>query len=151
MSVRTREWRRDGYLISTDRSRLDRDAVWEFLRTAYWSPNIVRAKVEQAIENSLVFGLFAPDGEQAGFARVVTDRTSFAWLADVFVLEQHRGRGLGVWLVATAVTHPDVADIRIVLGTRDAHGLYERFGFEPVTSGRMMERTAPRGEAAAPA
>jgi GNAT superfamily N-acetyltransferase len=151
MSVRPTEWRRDGYLISTDRSRLDRDAIWTFLRTAYWSPGIVRDKVEQAIENSLAFGLFAPDGAQAGFARVVTDRTSFAWLADVFVLEPHRGRGLGVWLVATAVTHPDVAEIRIVLGTRDAHGLYERFGFEPVTPGRMMERTAPRGEAATPA
>jgi GNAT superfamily N-acetyltransferase len=151
VSVRTGEWRRGGYLISTDRTRLDREVIWNFLRTAYWSPDIVRDKVEQAIENSLVFGLFAPDGEQAGFARIVTDRTTFAWLADVFVLEKHRGRGLGVWLVATAVTHPTVADIRIVLGTRDAHGLYERFGFVPVTPGRMMERHAPRGDAATPA
>jgi GNAT superfamily N-acetyltransferase len=145
------EWRRGGYLISTDRSRLDRDAIWRFLRTAYWSPDIAREKVEQQIENSLVFGLFAPTGEQAGFARLVTDRASFAWLADVFVLEQHRGRGLGVWLVGIAVTHPDVADLRIVLGTRDAHGLYERFGFGPVNPARVMERTALRGEAATPA
>jgi GNAT superfamily N-acetyltransferase len=145
------EWLRDGYLISTDPTRLDRDVIWKFLRTAYWSPNIAREKVEQAIDNSLVFGLFAPAGEQAGFARLVTDRTSFGWLADVFVLEQHRGRGLGVWLVGIAVTHPDVADIRIVLGTRDAHGLYERFGFGPVNPERMMERKAARGEAAAPA
>jgi GNAT superfamily N-acetyltransferase len=140
----TAEWRRnDGYVISTDRARLDREAIWRFLRTAYWSPGIAREHVDRAIENSLAFGLFAPGGAQAGFARLVTDAASFAWLADVFVLEHHRGRGLGVWLVQTAVTHPSVAELRILLGTRDAHGLYERFGFCPVDSGRMMERGKP--------
>jgi GNAT superfamily N-acetyltransferase len=140
----TAEWRSDaGYVISTDQARLDRQAIWRYLRTAYWSPGIARERVERAIENSLTFGLFAPDGAQAGFARLVTDTTSFAWLADVFVLEEHRGRGLGVWLVQTAVTHPSVAELRIVLGTRDAHGLYERFGFRPVDPQRVMERGKP--------
>ena len=136
------EWERDGYVISTDRSRLDRDAVWRFLQTAYWSPGIARVTVERNIENALVFGLYAPDGGQAGFARFVTDTGSFAWLADVFVLPAHRGRGLGVWLVGTAVSHPAVARLRILLGTRDAHGLYERFGFHVVDPPRMMERPA---------
>ena len=147
MTSEAMQWRRDGYLISTDWRRLDLDAIWQFLRTAYWSPNIAREKVVLAAENSLVFGLFAPGGEQAGFARLVTDRASFAWLADVFVLERHRGLGLGVWLVHTAITHPAVADIRIVLATRDAHTLYERFGFTPVETGRVMERRpAPEAE-----
>lgn len=138
------EWRRDGYLISTDPDRLDRDAIWRFLRTTYWSPGIDPATVERAIDNSLPFGLYA-DGEQAGFARAVTDTARFAWLADVFVMPEHRGRGLGVWLVETVLSHPDLAGIRIVLGTKDAHTLYGRFGFRAVDPARMMERrTAQR-------
>jgi GNAT superfamily N-acetyltransferase len=140
------EWRRDGYLISTDPARLDREAIWRFLRTSYWSPNIARETVERAIQNSLVFGLFAAGGDQAGFARVVTDKARFAWLADVFVLEQHRGEGLGVWLVETALCHPELAGLRFVLGTADAHGLYERFGFRAVDPARMMERAAGAGD-----
>jgi predicted N-acetyltransferase YhbS len=142
------EWRRAGYLISTDQDRLDRRAIWQFLRTAYWSPEIARAKVERAIDNSLAFGLFAPGGQQAGFARMVTDRATFAWLADVFVLEAHRGAGLGLWLVTTAVTHPDVADLRTILATLDAHGLYERIGFRTVEPERMMERRPAPKDAA---
>jgi GNAT superfamily N-acetyltransferase len=149
MTPETMEWRRAGYLISTDRRRLDRETIWQFLRSAYWSPDIPRAKVERAIENSLAFGLFAPDGAQAGFARIVTDRVSFAWLADVFVLEQHRGIGLGLWLVGTAVAHPHVADLRVLLGTLDAHGLYERIGFRPVEPERFMERKRSAKDAAA--
>jgi GNAT superfamily N-acetyltransferase len=134
------EHRRDGYLISTDPDRLDRAAIWRFLQTSYWSPGIAREVVERAIEHSPVFGLYAPDGAQAGFARAVTDHARFAWLADVFVLEAHRGRGLGVWLVETIVAHPELARMRIVLATADAHGLYERFGFVPVDAPRWMER-----------
>jgi GNAT superfamily N-acetyltransferase len=134
------QWRHDGYLISTDRSGLDVDAIWQFLRTSYWATGVAREVVEQSIENSLPFGMYAPDGAQAGFARVVTDRVRFAWLADVFVLDAHRGRGLGVWLVQTVVGHPDVEPVRILLGTNDAHGLYERFGFRRIDGGRMMER-----------
>ncbi len=140
------EWRRDdGYTISTDPDRVDRHAVWEFLRTSYWSPGIEFEQVSQGIDNSLVFGLADPGGAQAGFARAVTDRTRFAWLADVFVLESHRGRGLGVWLVQTVLRHPDLARLRILLGTADAHGLYARFGFAPVNAQRMMERRPPAG------
>jgi GNAT superfamily N-acetyltransferase len=145
------EWQRERYVISTDPGRLDREAIWRFLRTSYWSPNVRREVVEAAIDNSLVFGLFAPDGDQAGFARAVTDRARFAWLADVFVLDEHRGRGLGVWLVQTALSHPDLASLRIVLGTADAHGLYARFGFAAVDSGRMMERAARPADARATA
>jgi GNAT superfamily N-acetyltransferase len=134
-------WQRDGYEISTDRDRLDLDAIWGFLRSSYWwAPGTARDVLERAIENSLPLGLFAADGSQAGFARVVTDRARFAWLADVFVLEPHRGRGLGIWLVDTALSHPDVAGIQVVLRTADAHGLYDRFGFRPADSERMMER-----------
>ena len=134
------ERRRDGYVISTDPQRLDREAVWRFLRTAYWSPGIEREILDRGIDNSLVFGLYDPTGAQAGFARIVTDWARFAWLADVFVLEHHRGRGLGVWLVETVVGHPDLTGLRLVLATADAHGLYERFGFAPVAGARMMER-----------
>jgi GNAT superfamily N-acetyltransferase len=138
------EWRHaDGYTISTDRDRVDRRAVWEFLRTSYWSPGISFHDVSQAMDNSLVFSLLEPGGAQAGFARAVTDRTRFAWLGDVFVLEPHRGRGLGLWLIQTILAHPDLADVRILLGTADAHGLYARFGFVPVNAERMMERRRP--------
>ena len=139
------EWQReDGYTISTDPGRIDRHAVWSFLRTSYWSPGIEPETVDRGIENSLVFGLLAPDGAQAGFGRAVTDRSRFAWLADVFVLEPHRGRGLGVWLVGTILGHPDLGDLRILLGTADGHGLYARFGFHAVDAERLMERR--RGE-----
>jgi GNAT superfamily N-acetyltransferase len=131
---------RDGYWISTDHAKQDRELIWRFLQTTYWSPGIERDTVERGIENSFVFGLFAPDGDQAGFARVVTDWARFAWLADVFVLDAHRGRGLGVWLVDTVVNHPRLSSLRIVLATADAHGLYERFGFRAVDPERMMER-----------
>jgi GNAT superfamily N-acetyltransferase len=135
--------REDGYTISTDPQRVDLDVVWGFLRTSYWSPGIDRETVGRGLAGSLVFSLIDPDGAQAGFARVVTDRTRFAWLADVFVLEAHRGRRLGVWLVETVLTHPDLIDIRMLLGTADAHTLYERFGFRPVDASRMMERPRP--------
>jgi GNAT superfamily N-acetyltransferase len=137
------EWRNaDGYLISTDPDRVDRTAVWTFLRTSYWSPGIAFETVSRAIDNSIAFGLMAPDGSQAGFARVVSDRTRFAWLADVFVLQAHRGAGLGVWLVETVLAHPELQGVRFTLATADAHGLYARFGFVPADAGRAMERPA---------
>jgi GNAT superfamily N-acetyltransferase len=132
--------RSDGFMITTELERVDLDAVWGFLRTSYWSPGIDRDTVARGLANSIVFSLLDPEGAQAGLARVVTDRTRFAWLADVFVLEAYRGRGLGVWLVATVLEHPDLRGIRMLLGTEDAHGLYERFGFRPVNPERMMER-----------
>jgi GNAT superfamily N-acetyltransferase len=123
-----------GYEISTDPDRLDVAAVHRYLsEEAYWSPGVSRAVVERAIANSLCFGLYAPGGAQAGFARAVTDRAAWAYIADVFVLEAHRGRGLGVWLMETILAHPDLQGLRrIELATDDAHGLYERFGFRPL-------------------
>lgn len=138
------EWRRDGYLITTEAARFDVTAIWEFLTASYWSPGIPRDTVEQGIANSLSFGLMTQDGEQAGFTRLVTDRATFVWLCDVFVLEPHRGSGLGKWLVQTALTHPEVAGLRVLLATRDAQGLYARFGFEPTAPGRMMQVTQTR-------
>jgi GNAT superfamily N-acetyltransferase len=139
--ARAGESRRGGYTISTDRSRLDLDLVHRFLsEDAYWSPGVARDLVERSIENSLCFGLYDVEG-QVGFARVVTDRAAFAYLADVFVLPDHRGRGLGKWLVETVLSHPDLQGVRrFFLGTADAHSLYERYGFRPVDPQRMMER-----------
>ena len=133
------EWKRDDYRISTDPKLLDCDAIHAFLRTAYWSPNVPRKVFDRSLENSLVFGLYDPEGKQAGFARVVTDRAVFAYLADVFVVDGHRGRGLGTWLVETVLSHPDLQGMRrIALGTRDAHGLYTRFGFAPADPDVLM-------------
>src|ERR1044072_9043977 len=114
------EWRRGEYSISTEQSRRDLDALHRFLsEEPDWSPGVAREIVERSIENSLCFGLYQ-DGQQVGFARVVTDKTTFAWLADVFVLSAHRGRGLGVWLVETVLAHPDLQGLRrFFLGTAD--------------------------------
>jgi GNAT superfamily N-acetyltransferase len=141
------EWRRDGYLISTDPARVDLDLVHGFLRTAYWSPNVPREVVERSVENSLVFSLYEEGGAQVGFARVVTDRAAFGYLADVFVLDEHRGGGLGKWLIETVLAHPDLQGLRrIVLGTQDAHSLYERYGFKPADASRIMTLDKPAQE-----
>jgi GNAT superfamily N-acetyltransferase len=137
------EWTRDGYLISTDPARLDRELVHRFLRDeAYWSPGISREVVDRSIDGSLNFGLYDGD-DQVGFARMVTDRATFAYLGDVFVLPSHRGRGLGTWLVETALDHPELQGLRnVMLGTDDAHELYARFGFQPIAgSERWMARS----------
>ena len=132
--------RDDGYAIATDPGRLDRRAIHAFLVTAYWSPGVPYETVDRAIGGSLPFGLYAPDGSQAGFARVVTDGATFGWIADVFVLGEHRGRGLGKWLIETVLAHPALARARrITLATADAHSLYARFGFGPADAGRLME------------
>ena len=135
------EWARDGYTISTDRARIDRAAVHAFLEDSYWSPGVPREVVDRSIDESLCFGLYAPDGTQAGFARAVTDRATCAYLADVFVVEAHRNLGLGVWLVETILGHPELQTLRRwVLFTEDAHELYARFGFVPAgTPERYME------------
>ena len=138
---------RDGYTISTDPGRLDRRAIHAYLETSYWSPGVPYEVVDRAIDASLPFGLYAPDGAQAGFARLVTDGATFGWLADVFVLDAHRGRGLGKWLVEAVLAHPVLADARrIILATADAHSLYQRFGFRPADSARVMELVRPADE-----
>lgn len=144
-----------GYTISTDPRHFDLDVIHGYLaREAYWSKGIPRAVVEKAVAHSLAFGLFRgePGAEQVGFARVVTDRASFAWLCDVFVLEAHRGKGLSKWLMETVMAHPDLQELRnFLLATRDAHSLYERFGFRPLAepSRWMAIRARPRSYAEA--
>ncbi len=124
--------RDDGYTITTDPARVDLDAVHAELTRSYWSPGIPRDVVAKGIVNSIPFSLLAPGGAQAGFARVVTDRASYAYLGDVYVAEEHRGKGLGKWLVETVLAHPDLQGVRrFALATADAHGLYARFGFAP--------------------
>ena len=118
-----------GYAITDDPQRVDIAAVHACLASSYWAPGIPRATVERAIQHSLCFSLLQGT-QQVGFARVITDRTTFAYLADVYVLEAHRGKGLAKWLVATILQHADLQRLRrFMLATRDAHGLYSQFGF----------------------
>lgn len=129
------EWRRGGYVISTDPSMLDLGAVHRFLQRSYWAADRPLETVQRSVERSLNFGLYrAGDRFQVGFARVVTDFATFAWLCDVFIDEAHRGQGLGVWLMETVVGHPELQCLRLwMLGTRDAHELYEKIGFTPLS------------------
>ena len=144
------EWTRGAYTISTDRKRLDLDVIHAFLTTSYWAEGRSRERVARSIELSLPFGLYHGDA-QVGFARVVTDDVVMAFLADVFVLPAHRGQGLGVWLVETVTSLPALRSIRRwLLGTRDAHGLYRRFGFGEPTPGMFMERPDPDSDRAEP-
>jgi GNAT superfamily N-acetyltransferase len=138
-------WERGDYLISTDRSRLDIDLIHDFLsKTAYWAVDRQREIVQRSIENSLSFGIYKGNS-QVGFARVVTDYATFAWVADVFVLPEHRGRGLSKWLMEVILAHPELQGFRRwVLATKDAHSLYARFGFIPLhRPERWMERPDP--------
>jgi len=135
---------RDQFLISTDHSRLDIDAIHAYLTRSYWAAGIPRDVVERSIRGSLCFGLFAGTA-QIGFARVITDCATFAYLADVYVLEDYRGRGLAKWLMSVVVSHPDLQGLRrFMLATRDAHGLYEQYGF------KRLESTAWHMEIARP-
>lgn len=130
----------DKYEITTDPSRLDVAAIHDFLSRSYWSPGIPRGVVERALANSLCFGLLLANA-QVGFARVVTDKATFAYLADVYVLETHRGQGLAQRLMDEIMRHPDLQGLRrMLLVTRDAHALYARYGFKPLAAPeRMME------------
>ena len=138
-----REWTRGAYTISTDPARLDLDFIHAFLVRSYWAEGRSRARVEESIVRSLVFGLYR-GREQVGFARVVTDHVVLAFLADVFVIEEHRGNGLGKWLVEVVTSLPELQSVRRwLLGTRDAHELYRRFGFGEPVAGVLMERLDP--------
>ena len=120
-------------LISTDKTLLNRTFIHQFLsERSYWAQGIPMETMNRSIENSLCFGLYRA-GRQVGFARVVTDCATFAWLADVFIVESERGQGLGKKLVPAILAHPQLQGLRrFMLGTRDAHGLYARFGFAPL-------------------
>jgi len=129
------------YDTSADKRRLDVATIHEYLTQSYWSPGVPRAIVERAIEGSLCFGVFR-EGKQVGFARVVTDKATFAYLADVFILEPHRGKGLSKRLMEFIFAHPDLQGLRrFMLATKDAHSLYRQFGFTDLSDpARFMER-----------
>ena len=121
---------RDGFTVSDDPTRLDVTAIHATLARSYWARGIPHATVERSIRGSLCLGLYDQSGAQIGFARVVTDRATFAYLCDVYVLEAYRGRGLGVWLTDCVLAHPDLQGLRrFLLTTQDAHGVYEKAGF----------------------
>lgn len=137
----SQEWRNEGYVISTDASRLDLPTIHDFLKASYWAGGVPFEVVERSVENAMVFGVYCGE-EQVGFARVVTDRATFAYLADVFVIEAYRGHGLGRWLMETVLSHPDLQGLRRwMLATKDAHELYRSFGFGGLDSPEIfMER-----------
>ena len=124
-------WHRAPYRITDDPDAVDLDVVHDFLASSYWARGIPRDTVARGIAHSVPFSLFLDD-RQVGFARAVSDRATFAYLADVFVVEDQRGRGLAAWLVSTVLAHPELQGLRRwLLATRDAHGLYLKLGFTP--------------------
>jgi len=140
------EWHRDGHTVSTDPARLDLAMIHGFLSTCYWAEGIPLEIVRRSIEHSVNFGIYEDaSGSQVGYGRVITDRATFGYLGDVFVLDGHRGRGLSKFLMECVDGHPELAGFRRwVLLTRDAHALYSRFGWAPIAKPeRYMERWAP--------
>ncbi|WP_275795050.1 GNAT family N-acetyltransferase [Aliiglaciecola sp. CAU 1673] len=126
------------YLLTDDKNRLDLDAIHQALSNSYWSPGIPKSLVAKAIQHSMCFGVFF-EGKQVGFARMITDRASFAYLADVYVLQEHSGQGVGKALMDFLLGHPELQGLRrIMLCTRDAHGLYSQFGFSEVPNPEIM-------------
>jgi len=138
------EWRREGFTISTDPERIDRDLVHAFLADSYWAGGIPRGVVDRAIEGALCFGVYADSG-QVGFARVISDFATFAYVADVFIVASHRGRGLAQWLMQAILAHPRLQGLRRwMLVTRDAHGLYRKVGFRDLAHPeRILEIADP--------
>jgi GNAT superfamily N-acetyltransferase len=138
------------YFISTDPSLLDHDFIVRSLNSTYWASDRPREVIERSLSVSLCFGAYAKaTNQQVGFARVVTDRSTFAWICDVFVAPDHRSLGLGKRLVAEIVGHPDLATASMCLGTKDAHGLYEPFGFVRLEMMRRGKETAANTESGA--
>lgn len=139
------EWQRGEYLISDDRARLDIEVIHKFVSTeSYWGIGRAIETVQRSVDNSLPFGVYR-GGEMVGFARVVTDYATFAWLADVFILKEYRGQGLSKWLVEVILAHPELQGFRRwVLATKDAHELYRKYGFQDLKRPeRWMERPDP--------
>jgi GNAT superfamily N-acetyltransferase len=141
----TAEWRRGEYCISTEKTRLDTDLIYSFLTRSYWAAGRPVEVIARSIENSLAFGVYR-NNRQVGFARVITDYATFAWVADVFILEEFRGQGLAKWLMEVIVSHPELQGFRRwVLATKDAHELYRKYGFgELKQPARWMERHDPK-------
>jgi N-acetylglutamate synthase-like GNAT family acetyltransferase len=123
---------KNGFTISTEKEKLDIDVIHSFLNRTYWAEGISKEIIRRSIEGSLCFGLFEND-KQVGFARMITDKATFAYLADVFIIEEYQGRGLSKWLMEVIMSHPDLQGLRrMILATKDAHGLYSQFGFTPL-------------------
>ena len=123
---------KNGFTIITEKEKLDIELIHSFLNRTYWAEGISKETIRRSIEGSLCFGVFEND-RQVGFARMITDKATFAYLADVFIIEEYRGRGLSKWLMEIIMTHPDLQGLRrMILATKDAHGLYEKFGFTPL-------------------
>ena len=134
------EWQRSEYSISTDVNQLDLTVIHQFLANTYWAKDIPFTVLQHSIQNSLVFGIYK-DKQQIGFGRVITDYSTFAYIADVFVLESFRGEGLGKWLIETIISHPELRGLRRwLLVTKDAHELYQKVGFNEIKNpSRFME------------
>ncbi len=133
------------YTISCNLADMDMTLIHQFISNTYWSKNIPLETFEKALKNSLCFAVISNTGDQVGFARMITDKATFAYLADVFILEEHRGQGLSKRLMQAILTHPDLQGLRrIVLATRDAHSLYEQFGFKALANPEIfMELWTP--------
>jgi N-acetylglutamate synthase-like GNAT family acetyltransferase len=123
---------KDGFIITTEKEKLDIDLIHSFLNRTYWAEGISKETIKRSIEGSLCFGVFEND-KQVGFARMITDKATFAYLADVFIIEEYRGRRLSKWLMEVIMSHSDLQGLRrMILATKDAHGLYKQFGFTPL-------------------
>lgn len=131
-----------GYKISSETSEMDIAVIHGYIAQSYWANNIPLSIMQTAINNSLCFGVFTDAGEQVAFARVITYSATFAYLADVFVLETHRGKGISKWMIENVIAHPNLQGLRrMLLATSDAHGLYEKFGFKTLQAPALfMER-----------
>ncbi|MEO8173092.1 MAG: GNAT family N-acetyltransferase [Sediminibacterium sp.] len=138
--IKTTETEKDGYTISTDPGKLDLQVIHQYLsRDSYWARNIPFDVVERSVANSFYFGLYH-NNQQVGFARLITDKATFGYLADVFILQEHRGKGLSKWLLTVIHSHPEMQGLRRwMLGTKDAHELYKQFGWAP-----LSEEVVPR-------
>lgn len=129
----------NGFSVSTEHKDLDFEFIYAFISDSYWAKGIPQDVLRKAIDNSLVFGVYTACGNQVGFARVVTDKATFAYLADVFIDESHQGLGLGRLLMDNIASHPELQGVRrFMLATRDAHGLYEKYGFKPVENPEIL-------------
>lgn len=132
------------YSISTDKSKLNFNVIYNFIANSYWAKGIPKSVMQKAIDNSMCFGVYSPNNEQVGFARVVTDNATFAYLADVFITPNLQGCGLSKLLIKTIVEHPELQGLRrFLLATSDAHGLYAQYGFKPIDNPGLLMQINP--------
>lgn len=135
---------RQKYTISTDKNKLNMSVIYHFIANSYWAKGIPKSVMQKAIDNSMCFGVYSANNEQVGFARVVTDNATFAYLADVFIIPDLQGNGLSKLLVKTIVEHPDLQGLRrFLLATADAHGLYAQYGFKPIDNPALLMQINP--------